>query len=106
MNVLVRCFIDTDLRSQHNGLAKIAARHRINVSRLRPGEHVMFINRARDKMKMYSANGVLSYLRLGDRRKVDMDTIGEIPRAFDGSLSLAYERALTKTVKQKLRWVH
>lgn len=104
MTKLVNAFLDVDMRCQHDGLAKIAKKHRVDVWSLSPGEHVVFINRAMDRIKMFSPNGVLSYLRLKSDQRIDLDTLKYIPEAYDGSkdLRVTYSQALRKSLSKRV----
>lgn len=102
MNQVKRIFLNADFRKQHDGLIQLAQEHHLNIAALEPGEHVVFVNSQRNKIKMFSHGQVLSYLRLTSG-KVDLETLQAIPRAFKGNLTLAYDKALTKMVVKKLK---
>lgn len=103
MQNLIQCFLDADMRCQHDGLAKIAKRKDLDVYSLKKGEHVVFINSALDRIKMFSSGAVLSYLRL-KKGKVNLETLRLIPEAFnDGNLEVAYSRALKQVLETKLK---
>lgn len=99
--VVLRIFLGADFRCQHDGLIKIAADNGLNIKNLKPGKHVVFINAKRDRIKMFSPGGVLSYARLENGR-VNLEALQSIPKAFDGDLSFAYDKALTKIIREKL----
>lgn len=98
-NKLITAFIGTDMRCQHIGLAAIAKGRKVNVYELKTGEHVVFINTALNRIKMFSPGGVLSYLRVDGR--IDMGTLSRIPRAFAGDLPVAYGKALKEVLEKK-----
>jgi hypothetical protein len=100
MNKIVRFFPHADLRCQHDGLISMALKHKVNVLKLKPGEHAIFVNNAWNKLKMFSSGGVLSYLRLRTGR-IDPRSIQHIPDAFQAG-SIAYKGAIKKTVLSKL----
>lgn len=97
----MQVFLEADMRCQHDGLAELARKKKVDVYTLKPGQHVMFLNKALNRIKMFSSGGVLSYLRL-DKGKVDLETIHTIPKAFEGNMGLAYRGALRKTLEKKL----
>ena len=103
MNRIVRIFLDVDFRNQHDGLAKLARENNVSVGSLKDGEHIIFINTARNKIKMYSNRDVLSYMRLPSGRKVDLEALVEMTKCFKGDIKVSYKTALTKKVKDKLR---
>ena len=98
---LTHCFLNTDLRCQHDGLTLIAKKRRVDVMELPTGEHVIFINTNQNKMKMFSPGGVLSYLRL-KTGKIDLNTLAKIPQSFGEGIEVAYSRSLRKVLREKL----
>lgn len=104
MQKLVQCFLDADMRCQHDGLAKIAAKKSLNVYELEKGQHVVFVNTALDRIKMFSHGGVLSYLRM-KKGKVNLETLRLIPEAFNDSpnFEIAYSRSLKKVLETKFK---
>lgn len=99
---VVQVFLGTDLRCTHLGLALIAKQHKINVEKLEPGEYVLFLNNDKNKLKLYAANHIVAYLRLPDNQKLDMKTIQLIPRAFQGSGRIDYDKALKQVLEEAL----
>ena len=98
------CFLDTDMRCQHDGLSKIAIDNKLNVHKLKHGEHAVFINRSKNRIKMLSHGGVLSYLKLKRGEVLDLNTLKYIPAAFNdsGDLKVSYSNALKKVVKGRI----
>jgi len=99
-NRLITAFVGTDMRCQHNGLAIIAKKRKVDVYDLKVGEHVVFVNTALDRIKMFSAGGVLSYLKV--KGGIEMETLAYIPKAFAGNLPVAYGSALKAVLQKKL----
>jgi hypothetical protein len=60
----VHLFLDTDMRCGHYGLFLVAKKSKVLIQTLRPGEAVIFINTAKNKIKTFGPNGVVSYLRV------------------------------------------
>lgn len=100
MNNILRVFTDTDMRCQHPGLKKVAAKQRVLLDNLTAGEHVIFINTACDRMKMYSSGGVLSYIKTEGR--IDMRYISAFPKAFNASGKFEYDLAVKEVLEKKL----
>ena len=94
MNTVIRCFLDVDMRCQHFGLSKHAKKHKVDIDKLKPGQHVMFTNRAMNRVKIYSAGGVLSYLASKDR--LDMAAVGQIPACFGADIQVKYASAIKR----------
>lgn len=82
-NNIVRVFQNTNMSRQHDGLMEMAKKNNITIEALPPGEHVVFLNRACTKVKVYSPNGVLSYYRAPEGQKLNLKMIAYIPRSFD-----------------------
>src|SRR5687767_6054463 len=97
----LQVFFDSDLRCSHDGLALVAKKAKIDVSKLQPGEYVLFINSEKNKLKLFTANNVLAYLRL-ERGKLEERTISLIPEAFMASGKIDYEKALRQVIEKEL----
>ncbi len=99
---IIRCFLDSDLRCSHDGLAEQAKKSGIKVEDLKTGEYVVFVNHKKDRVKVYAAFNVLAYLKLPPGTSMDLNVIRAIPRAFTASGRLDYDKALKETVEEKL----
>lgn len=97
---ILRVFINVDMRNGHYGLGTLAKEHKINVTKLDPGNFVIFINARRTKMKAYGANEVLSYVRYGER--ISLDAIRYLPMAFQAKQKFDYDAALALAVDDSL----
>lgn len=85
----------------HDGLTAIARKLKVNPEKLEPGTVLVFINRAKDKVKLMGYRGiVLGYLRMPRGRRIMMEAIQYIPQAFSASGGINYDdackQALTK----------
>lgn len=99
----VKVILGADMRLMHDGLIKLAGKCKISLEDLKAGESVLFINRARDRLKAYSWNQVVSYVRFLDKNRVlDMTAIDEIPMAFSKDGTLDYNLALKRTLEKRL----
>jgi hypothetical protein len=103
MNKIVRVFLDTNLSLQHNGLFMLAAKNKVNLTKLDLGEHVVFVNKALNKVKVYSCGGIVSYMRRDDGQRIDLGLISHIPTCFDKQLRLDWEKAAALSLDQKLK---
>lgn len=102
MNKLVRCFLNADFRCQHKGLNILAKKEGCDSRKLKHGEHIMFVNTQRNKIKMISSNNIMTYMSL-DRGKVDLECIQAIAQNFSRDLTMSYKKALTVKIKKRLR---
>ncbi len=99
---IVHYFLGADLRKSHDGLTALAKTKNIDFQTMQPGSAVIFVNTGNDKLKAYSANGVISYIRFQDRRRaIDMNALDEIARAFTPSGTLNYDKALRAALQKR-----
>jgi hypothetical protein len=100
----VHIFLGADLRAGHEGLAAICRKERVDLSSLHAGDCVIFINARRDKFKAYSPNGVVSYYKSPDpRRLIDITALNAIPLAINGRGVVDYPRALRASLIERLK---
>jgi hypothetical protein len=101
MSKLIQIFLNADLRCSHDGLSKLARDNNIKVEDLLPGEFVLFINSNMNRLKLYTANQVLAYLRLKTGR-IDLRAIQLIPQSFQASGKLQYDEALKEVIEKHM----
>lgn len=86
----------------HEGLAALARKFNKNPDTLQDGDLLMFLNRAKDKLKVMGPGAkVLGYLKMPKGRKIAMEAIQYIPQTF-GASGFNYEAALERHLEQKL----
>jgi hypothetical protein len=100
--VVLRCYLDQDLRLGHDGLEQVAKRDGFNTKKLTPGQFLVFINRKKNRIKIYAANDTLAYRRMEQGQVLDLATIASIPRVFNGSGRMFYEAALKERIVKAL----
>lgn len=86
----------------HRGLKQLALKNNVDVSNLGIGEHVLFVNSSRTKLKMYAANNIIGYLSMPQRQQIALETLAIIPQVFMAEGKIDYEKALTKTIHKQL----
>lgn len=91
---ILRCFVNVNMAQGHDSLASLAKKYEINVHKLTPGEYVVFVNGARDRVKVYAAANVIAYQKLPRGGRLDLRAISEIPRVFKASGRMSYDDAL------------
>lgn len=101
INSVVKVFLDTDMRLQHKGLREIASSKKINLSNLDIGEHVIFINTKLNRIKMWSRGNIISYL-YKEKGRIDLQYIGEIPKAFDAHGKVDFDKAVRINLEKRL----
>lgn len=99
MNKIVRVFLDTNMACQHNGLRSLASKHGVKLEALDNREHVIFVNKARNRVKLYSANGVISYL-WKEKGRLDMMALSMIPETFSNQVGDGFH--MNKAIKATL----
>lgn len=100
----VHFVLGADLRGGHLGLAAQAKSHNIKLQELNDMEAVVFINAAKNKMKAYSWNGVISYVKFDDpKRPLNLMSLDEIPRAFNRDGTMNYKKALKSSLEKMLK---
>lgn len=101
MNKILRVFLNTDMRCNHLGLKKVAEEHKINLDRLREGEHVCFINRTRTMLKVYSKNDIISFMKSPKGQPIDLRVLELIPKAFQTKGGFTYTKLLRKSLASR-----
>lgn len=109
-NSILRVFRNVNMSYQHDSLKAVARKAKVDISNLGAGEHVLFLNAKLTRVKMYSANEVISYYRAPDNSRVDLRIIEQIPSCFKGAAGMdwqqaerqALEKALSKYEEKKL----
>jgi hypothetical protein len=88
---IVQMFFNVNLVKSHRGLNLIAHEYDIDLGALEPGQFVCFLNRAKNRIKLYTAGNIYAYLALPERnQQVTMEIIGQIPRMFLSKAELNY----------------
>lgn len=98
----IQIFLNCDLRCCHEGLAEVAKKNKIDVKKLNPGEFVIFINASKNRLKLYTANNVIAYLKLQENQKIDLRVIALIPQAFEATGKINYDENLKKVIEKEL----
>lgn len=100
---IVHIFLGADLRGAHNYFRILSASSGHNVNELKTGEAIIAINKAKDKLKAYSYNGALTYIRFDDKKRgIDLNAIDELARAFRPDGTLDYTKALKESFSKRL----
>lgn len=91
----IEVFVGVNMSKQHDGLAQVAKKYKVDITKLPEGAACVFISRDKCRMKVISWNGVLSYIRTLNRsRPFSMDALREFPRAFNVDGTFDYNKAL------------
>lgn len=101
MNRVTDIFLGADMRCSHFGLNVIAAKKKVYVEDLKPGEHILFVNTKKTMAKMYSANKVVSFIKVREKERIDIQVLSRIPASFQAGGKLAYTKALKEKLLKK-----
>jgi len=94
----VHLFTDTDMRQGHEGLFNVAKSNGVDINKLDPAECVMFFNRTKDKVKVFSVTGVVSYARF--EAEATMLDLNVFSQSVGKDLKMDFSpRTLTKVLK-------
>src|SRR6478609_7265195 len=87
-------FLGADLRLGHEGLIELAKKENVDLHKLPTGSAAVFINSEKSKLKTYSWNGVVSYIRTTKRGSIDMDVLDEIVKAISPNGHMDFKKAM------------
>lgn len=82
---ILQIFLNTDFRNGHEGLETMAKAEKIDVHALQAGHYVIFLNTARDRIKLYAAGNTIAYKKMRQGERLDLRALKHIPSAFNGS---------------------
>jgi hypothetical protein len=99
MNRILRVIFEADMRGGHRALSSLAKDLKIYVDKLNDGEHVVFINRRLDRIKVYSSRNVLSYHL--SHTKLDLTALSYFSQCY-GAKGFSYDEALKKSLQKRL----
>lgn len=99
---ILHCFFDADMRCSHDGLAARAAKDKVNVKTLDTGQYIVFVNSAKNRIKLYAANETVAYYRAPKGVRIDLGVIVRIPANFAATGRIDYTKALKETVEKAL----
>lgn len=102
MNRIIRVFLNVDMRNQHTGLTNVALRENISLKKLKLNEHVIFINNKKNRLKMFSSNGLLSYLK-SDKGALNLNLIEQIPRCFNENETINWTKAQRLALEKQFK---
>jgi hypothetical protein len=95
-------FLGVDMRKSHDGLILLAKNKKIDLTKLPDETAAVFISANKLRIKTYSYNHIVGYLRANSYRPFDLSAIDEFPRAFDKSGMMNYNKALKAALEKKL----
>jgi hypothetical protein len=87
----------------HPGLTEMAKKFKVHPEKMGPHDLLMFINRAKDKLKVMGSQGkVIAYLRMPHRQRLRLEAIQYIPQVFSTTGKIDYDAALRESLVRSL----
>lgn len=85
----------------HDGLTLLAKRFKIDLRTIQEGELVLFMNRAKDKLKVLGPGSiVLGYIKMTKGRRIPLDAIQWLPKTFSMTGQINIEKAIEISVQK------
>lgn len=97
MVTIRQVFLNADLRGSHNWLTELAKKKNINVNALQNGEMVVFVNRRKTMMKVYTAFNSVVHTK---QDRIDLGAIEHLPQIFSQYGQVNYSKALAKKLQK------
>ncbi len=95
---LLRVVDNVHMGLGHEGLIKLARRLSVPTE-LGQGELLMFLNRAKDKLKILGSEGrVVAYLKMPRGERIRLEALQYIPRTFSVTGRIDYNDALRQSL--------
>lgn len=102
MAKIISYFPDTNLRSAHDGLRKIAKSAGKNIDNIEPGNFMLFVNKSQNILKAFGANNAILHVKTKTGARFDFDAIKMLPSLFGASGGFDYGAALRESLIKKL----
>lgn len=100
-NRIIGALQNIDMRFGHNGLGYVIQKTGLNPENIPRGNWFLFVNSARTMMKMYGHQGVMvSYQSKSGR--LDLNAFRYITEAFNEEGGFDFDRALKKSIEERL----
>ncbi len=97
-NRLLHFFPGADLRCSHDGLKLLAKKKKVDLSNMKMGDCVIFMNNAGTKLKMFASGTKCLMFVSNDGRKIAPETIQFLPQYVQGG-ELNYRGALKEAIE-------
>jgi hypothetical protein len=91
---------DADMRNCHQGLALLAKKHlKINVTDLKPGEFVLFVNSSWTAIKIFGSDHCYMHYKRPDGARLNAKAVLSLPHFVRGQ-NINYDKALATVIQQ------
>jgi hypothetical protein len=100
---IVRCIDNVNMGLGHPGLSELARKFKLYPEKLAPQECIVFLNRAKDKLKVMGSEGrVIAYLRMPRGQRMRLESIQYIPQIFAATGKIDYDAACKESLIRSL----
>lgn len=96
---VIRIFQDADLRGNHKSLSMLASENGIETNGVNPGEFVVFINRKKTMVKVFTGHNTIAFHKNPDEHRLAPECLRFIPEAFGADGSLEMSKAIKKALE-------
>lgn len=108
MSRIVAAVSNVSMSLGHDGLVSICKQLKINPDTMKDGDLVLFVNRARNRLKLLGPQGiVLGYLKMPNEQRLPLEAVQYIPRTFTANgrvnLGAAVEAYLVDRLKKRAK---
>lgn len=101
-NEIIRLCLNADLRCSHDGLSSmLKSSFKIDTAKLEAGEYVVCVNSAKTIVKIFTGGNNICHHK-SRKGAIDMRTLKEIPRFFNGR-SFNYDGAVGELIRKEIR---
>ena len=94
-----QAILDVSMVNRQKGLSKVAARHKIPLNSLKPGDFVLFINPKFTSIALLGYGGALLYKKAPGGNKISPLFLKALPQAFRGG-DLNYDKVMGPVLEQ------
>lgn len=105
MTPRIKAVVDnTSMSLSHDGLFLVAKKLKIDMRSLENQELIVFLNRAKTRMKVVGQSGnLIGYIRMPDNRRIPLEAIQYLPQTFSAGGKIDIEAAIGKSVTDRLK---
>lgn len=100
---IVRVIDNINMGLGHPGLTQVARKFKLHPEKLGPQECILFLNRAKDKLKVMGSEGrVIAYLRMPRGERLRLEALQYIPQVFAATGRIDYPAAMKESLIHSL----
>lgn len=101
---IVAVIDNTNMSSSHDGLGRIARKLKIAIDTLERNDLIVFLNRAKTRMKVLGGAGsIIGYVRMPKNQVLPLDAVQYLPEVFATTGKIDVAEAIKKSVTARLQ---